>query len=212
MTWSTSAQILTPQNSPNDWPILFFNTAVQIFQICGYPQPWANLPPPGVWSQLDFTILGLPPVNAVEVGGIYIITNGKNSYPYTDMAVAFQAHGAGTNPLEYDEQLLAMGGPTPGVVYGGFRGGHKVTVPCNDGHTIDWAWFRGIGNGIEWPDKPFLADPDGVNGASYGANLSIQAAYVPATVQPDNPPPPAPSPPPPPPDPPPPPPPPPSGH
>ena len=168
MAWQAAGAVLVPVKSPVENNVIFLNTVANIFEACLVKQP--SLPPPNVWQHLDLTPLGVPTdALAVDIRGFLIITDGTGTGA-ADLAVAFQAPGAGTNPANYDLQTIAVG-PTSGS-----RVVESAIVPCING-AIEWAWLRGDNYAGEFPAGAIPTYP---TGAGYAMNLSAQAVYMPA--------------------------------
>jgi hypothetical protein len=166
MAWQTATKILIPVKSPGEHNAIFLNTVANIFQACSIK---GKMPSPNVWQHLDLTPLGVPAnALAVDVRGFLIITDGAQTGA-ADLAVAFQAPGAGTNPANYHMQTIGIGST------GGSRAIESSIVPCING-AIEWAWLRGDNYKNEFPAAAIPAYP---TGAGYALNLSTQAIYLP---------------------------------
>ncbi len=165
-TWKRSTSILTPPNSPRDVEAFYWNSYSGACRIAGVTVP---LQPAGAWITIDLTTLDIPAnANAVQLANLMVITDGANSGD-VDLAVAFQASGAGGDPLKYVEQAVAIGSAD------GARTNATVVCPLGAGR-FDVSISRGIG-GSEFPAGPLAAQyPDG---ACYAIWLLVQAVFLP---------------------------------
>lgn len=164
--WKTSTSILTPSNSPRDFEAFYWNTYTGACRVAGVTVP---LLPVGVWNTINLTAMGVPAnANAVQLANLLVITDGANTAD-ADLAVAFQATGAGGDPLKYEEQTIALGSS------GGSRTNATVICPLNGG-CMDVSISRGNG-APEFPNGPLAAQwPDG---ACYAVWLLVQAVFLP---------------------------------
>lgn len=111
-------------------------------------------PAPGVWHEIDVTLLGVPEdAKAVFLSGILIITHGT-TVETGNLTVSLRRYGDTLNPGNYIGQSIEC------AVGSGQRSNMSSWVPLNGGR-FEFQWNRGTQG--QWPEH-----------CSYGINLALQ--------------------------------------